>query len=118
MRFLLTFLLVITLAGCNTIPDAPSPPDAKPYVFIKPDRQPALNLQSPDWQVRNQQEIAELSKDPRQVDEVWYMLTQDQFKSLMNNIIRMSDKLLKQDKALDYYEKSVDEYDKAVNASP
>lgn len=115
MRITFAFFIMLFLTSCASFNHSdPPPPEAKHFVFVKPDKTPKLNLQSPEWTVANQDELQELSQDPAKRDQIWYILTQEQFNQLMNNIIRMTDKLSKQDRVIDYYEKAVDDYDKST----
>lgn len=107
MKYLLTLLLLLT--GCAT-----KPITNEHFVFIKPDKVPTIQVDSPNWSVVNQTELKQLANDPSLKDRVFYLLDESSFKQLMEGLIKIGDKLSKQDKVIMYYENSITEYEKAI----
>ena len=101
MKYILFILLLLTACSSNQI-------KSDQFVFIKPDRIDQLNLTSPEWVVYNQSQLNQIVL-PK--DELLYTLTDQEFKLLMSNLIKISDKLKKQDKIINYYDDSITNYE-------
>lgn len=107
---LLIVALTVLLSACSVKQEPVKPVIVKDFVIVDPDPVPPLVLDNPKWKVWNSKQLATEADKPENADNVFYVLTKDEFTKLMNNLVEISDRVSRYRVNTNYYQTRIKEY--------
>ncbi len=109
-KLILILLLSLAAVGCTQKNVKTDPVIVQDFVIVDPDPIKPVTMDRPQWMVWNRSQLSVQAVNPDNENEVFYVLSQEEFKKLVDNLIQVSDTLGKSFKTNQYYQKAINDY--------